>query len=503
LSLETVRKTPLAKRMFDSVRVRLTLWYTGVLALVLSLLAVFTYLLYARDVSQKTDSGLVELSDALTTTFRAELGDQSTLDAVKSAAHEAMIEHRFRDTVFALLAPDHGVLLSSLELPAVGPSKERLGSDLFSSDSFQRLLLPRNSTSVELGNVRGGKNGFRAYARPVSVGNNQYTLAVLQSLHPQAELLEDIRNTFLGIIPAALLLASIGGYFLARKSLAPVVAMASQARNIGALNLHGRLAVPRQRDEMGQLAFSFNQLLDRLEESFDRQRRFIADASHELRTPVAILRGETEVTLSRTDRTPEEYRESLAILRDESQRLTQIIEDLFTLTRADAGEYPLNLRDLYLDELAADVLLHARSLAIARNISLSSNISPELMISGDEALLRRMILNLIDNAIKYTLEGGAISLECRRDGDFYLVSVSDSGPGIPFELHERIFERFVRADKARSRSETKTAGAGLGLSIARWIAEAHHGRLKLISSDSAGSTFTAFLPRGIARPSTG
>jgi two-component system, OmpR family, sensor kinase len=296
------------------------------------------------------------------------------------------------------------------------------------------------------------------------------------------------------VIPVALLLASMCGYFLARKSLAPVAAMATQARSMGAANMHARLAVANQRDELGQLALSFNELLDRLEESFERQKRFIADASHELRTPVAILRGETEVTLSRGDRSPEEYRETLGILRDESLRLAHIIEDLFTLTRADAGEYPMTPVELYLDELAADVLRRTRSLALAKDITVTSSIAPELQMRADEALLRRMLLNLLDNAIKYTPRRGTITLDCGRSGEEYVVSVTDSGEGIPVELQQRIFERFFRADKARSRQERELGGAGLGLSIARWIAEAHHGRLELTRSAATGSTFTVVLP---------
>jgi two-component system OmpR family sensor kinase len=480
--------------VLDSVRVRLTLWYTGVLALVLILVAIVTYLFYARDISKRIDSGLVELSSAFTTTFHAELADQTNPEAVKSAAREAMIEHRFRDTVFVLLDPDGKALVCSLELPAVSLTKEKLSDALFQTDAFRSLISNSRSAVSLLKTVPGGKDGLRGYAIPLNVTNRAYTQVVMQSLHPQKELLDDIRDTFLWIIPMALLLASVGGYFLARKSLAPVVAMATQARGMGAQNLRDRLAVSNRRDEMGQLALSFNQLLERLEETFERQRRFISDASHELRTPVAILRGESEVTLSRPERSSEEYRESLAILRDESLRLTHIIEDLFTLTRADAGQYPLSLREIYLDELAGEVLRQTRSLVVPKRIALTSSIEPDLQFRGDEALLRRLLLNLLENAIKYTPEGGSINLRCGRDANQYVLSITDSGGGIPRELHESIFERFFRVDKSRSRSDNETGGAGLGLSIARWIAEAHHGNLNLTRSDAAGSTFTATFP---------
>ncbi len=222
----------------------------------------------------------------------------------------------------------------------------------------------------------------------------------------------------------------------------------------------------------------------------------MADASHELRTPVAILRGEAEVALSQQARSLQEYRESLEVLHQEAARLTHIVEDLFTLTRADAGQYPLQPGDFYLDELVGECVHSARTLALAKKISLHFEEAHESPIHADESLLRRMILNLLDNAIKYTPGAGRVTVTCNRVRDEYVVSITDTGGGIPAQLQPRIFERFFRADKARSRAENDGGGAGLGLSISRWIAEAHHGRLELTRSDSTGSTFTAYLPTG-------
>jgi two-component system, OmpR family, sensor kinase len=480
--------------MFDSIRVRLTMWYTVVLALVLVLLAGFTYLLYWQNVKASTDSSLSELANAFATTFQAELADTKGPDAVKSAAHEAMLEHRFHGTVFVIRDSSRQVLFSSFDLPATEPGKERLNAEVLRSPSFGEFVEKAANNPGVPQIVRAGRGGFVAIAKSVPGPGGAYTLVVLQSLHAQRELLGDIRRTFYWAVPLALLLASIGGYFLARKSLSPVVAMASQARNMGAASLRERLVVANPRDELGQLAQAFNELLAGLEASFEQQRRFVADASHELRTPVAILRGETEVTLSREDRSQQEYRETLAILRDESQRLAHIIEDLFTLTRADAGQYPLTMRECYLDELVAQALVRARSLALKKGITLTSAIEADLAMCGDEGLLERLLLNLLDNAIKYSPAESTVQVACRRDDGKYVVSVSDNGPGIPVELQSRIFERFFRADKARSRGEGDTGGAGLGLAIARWIAEAHHGKLELTRSDSSGSTFSVVLP---------
>jgi heavy metal sensor kinase len=479
--------------MVDSVRARLTLWYTGVLVLVVGLLCVVAYFIFWRSSVQRADANLVELSDSFLVTLRAELEDQSGADVLRAAAQVAMAEHHFGDTVYAIADQTGNVILTSLEAPTAD-EPARSARKVLSSPSFQSFLDSSLRSDRLFGHIPVTEAGYRGFSKRFQAKGKSYTLIILQSLHPQKEMMEEAGTVFAWLIPVAILLASGGGYFLARKSLAPVVAMSSQAGRIGAANLHERLAVHNEKDELGHLARSFNSLLDRLNESFERQRRFMADASHELRTPVAILRGEAEVALSQHARSLEEYRESLSVLHQEAERLTHIVEDLFTLTRADAGQYPLQPRDFYLDELVTECVHSARTLALAKKISLTFDGVAESPIYADESLLRRMILNLLDNAIKYTAEGGRVTVACRREGDEYTLSITDTGTGIPAELQPRIFERFFRADEARSRSESNGGGAGLGLAISRWIAEAHHGRLELTWSDSTGSTFTATLP---------
>src|SRR5712692_8112009 len=488
------RLLPPGRAMLDSVRIRLTLWYTGVLTLVLIVLALITYFIFWRSTLQRTDVNLSELAEAFLTTLNAEVKDQSGPDSLKLAGQVAITEHRFRDHVFAIFDAAGNIVVSSQDVPPTTPMSGSSADGPLSTHSFQRFLDDSARSERLFGEVKGGRDGYRGFARHFSSSGNTYTLVILQSLHPQREMLEEVTSTFAWVIPIAIVLASVGGYFLARKSLAPVVAMSSEAGRIGAANLHERLAVQNDRDELGHLAQSFNSLLDRLSQSFERQQRFMADASHELRTPVAILRGEAEVALSQQERSPEEYRESLAVLHHEAERLTHIVEDLFTLTRADAGQYPLQPRDFYLDELVGECVHSARTLALAKKISLNFEAASESPTHADESLLRRMILNLLDNAIKYTPEGGRVTVTCRRVSEEYVLSITDTGIGIPADLQPRIFERFFRADKARSRAENDGGGAGLGLSISRWIAEAHHGRLELTSSDSGGSTFTAHLP---------
>jgi heavy metal sensor kinase len=475
--------------VFSSVRIRLTLWYTAAMTLVLVALASVTYFVIRREVVKRADVQAAELADTFLSTVNAEMGDATKPNSLDEGVAAAISEHRFRDVIFAVFDRQAELIGISdsfpQERPAVAPTRAAL---VFS-------LKPLVAAPDTLHSVHAGGHQYRGYVRRFSLEQQPATLIVLQSLHRQNEFLETLARTFAIAIPLTILLAGVGGYLLARRSLSPVVAMSAQASRIGAENLEARLTVRNPRDELGHLAHSFNDLLDRLSASFDRQKRFVADASHELRTPVAILCGETEVSLRKQERSEQEYRETLHILGEESKRLKRIVEDLFTLARADAGQYSLTLSDFYLDELAAECAKNVRTLAAAKEIAVSCESEGEALIHGDEALLRRMMLNLLDNAIKFTSVGGSVSIRCGEQNGFYHLSVQDSGPGIPAELQSRIFERFFRADKARSRTEGDRTGAGLGLSIGSWIAGAHGGRLELTRSTPEGSIFTAIFPK--------
>jgi two-component system, OmpR family, sensor kinase len=481
--------------MFDSVRVRLTAWYSAVLAVVLALVCAVTYLIVRKTSMQRTDGDLAVLADSFVVTFQAEVKEAGSTQpsAILTAAKQAMVEHRSSSDAFAVLGGGGELLTSSNDET---PPNSRSDADAnaaraLASEDFQAFARAAENKDVSIATI--SRPHFRAYARHFSAGGEDYLLIALHALHAQIETLESIRLTFVWMILAGLLLAATGGYFLARKSLAPVVAMGAHAQRIGAANLHERLPVQNANDELGRLATIFNDLLDRLDQSFERQRRFIADASHELRTPLAILRGEAEVAMSQKDRKAEEYLDSLTILHQEATRLTKIVEDLFTLTRADAGQYRLATQEVYLEEVVADCAHSVRTLARGKSIELKVDAEAECAVRGDPELLRRMILNLLDNAIKYTAPGGQVDVSCRAGEEDCEVHVTDTGSGIPAELQGRVFERFFRVDQARSRS-ANDGGAGLGLSIAQWIAQAHQGRLELIHSNAGGSHFAVFLP---------
>ncbi|MGH9494814.1 MAG: heavy metal sensor histidine kinase [Candidatus Sulfotelmatobacter sp.] len=480
-----------APMMFNSVRIRLTLWYAAAMSVVLVLLAAATYFVIKRNIVSRADAQAMELADTFLSTVNAEMGDATKPDSLDNGVGAAIAEHRFRDVVFAVFDPK-GELIGASDEFQKGRREVPLSHNVVSSEL--RPLLS-NANTFQSSFLAGHR--YRSYVRHFSFDGEAATLVVLQSLHRQNEFLETLSASFAVVIPLTILITGLGGYFLARRSLEPVVAMSTQASRIGAENLESRLSVRNPKDELGSLAISFNELLDRLDASFERQKRFVADASHELRTPVAILCGETEVTLGKEGRSEQEYRESLAILGAESKRLKHIVEDLFTLARADAGQHPLERTEFYLDELAAECVRNVRTLASARNIAVSCKSEREAPIQADETLLRRMLLNVLDNAIKYTPSGGSVAVRCAEQDGTYKLSVQDSGPGIPAELQSKIFERFFRGDKARSRAESDGGGAGLGLSIASWIASAHGGDLNLVRSSADGSTFTATLPKRV------
>lgn len=479
--------------VLSSMRARLTFWYTGVLAVVLLIFAIATYSYLARAAHQRTDNSLTDIANSFIADFNSELGEehQNADEAIREAARG----FHFRDRQVIVFDDRHNVVVATEMVADLPP-----GSKWFQLPNAQpelsNLLSGTGRSGRAFATLFAGHNALRVLAVGITSGRQNYLLLSANPLYDQEKSLAQARQAFYVAIPLALLLASLGGYFLARKSLAPVVTMGEQAARIGASNLNERLPIPQNNQELGRLALIFNELLTRLDLSFTQQKRFMADASHELRTPVAVVCGESEVALSQETRDASEYRESLAIVNDEGQRLTRMVEDLFTLARADAGEYPLLLTDFYLDESMNECVRSVRSLAVQKSLELSYQPpDKEIAFRGDEPLLQRMVLNLLHNAIKYTPKSGQVHLSVEDKGNRCTVVISDTGSGIPLDAQAQVFDRFFRADKARSRDESLNgSGAGLGLSIARWVAELHGGSIVLDRSDREGSVFIVSLP---------
>ena len=257
-------------------------------------------------------------------------------------------------------------------------------------------------------------------------------------------------------------------------------------------------------DEVGRLAITFDQMLARLEDAFERQKRFIADASHEMRTPLTILKGDVEVALNRP-RTAPEYRETLEMINQTTDRMTVLVEELFLLARADNDQYPLHLQPLDLSEVLTDLVGKLQTRATYKNIELSLNTPLNLPMAGDRDKLTRLFINLVDNAIKYSQKGALVRVTAAVRADYACVVVADTGPGIPAEHLPHLFERFYRVDKARSRQgitgDDDGIGAGLGLSIVQWLVKVHGGRIEVDSQTGRGTTFTVWLPLNPPLPS--
>jgi heavy metal sensor kinase len=462
-----------------SLRARLTLWYTALLGLPLILFAIGSYLLFARSLQQRTDRFI---GDALTAFSRELTAERRTALGVEQAMRSTLDEVQFRDLDIAIL-DTAGRAVAMTALPDSGE-----GARVVAALAGRDLSAPLALT------LPGRDGSYRVNARPLAVGGQRFSLTGTYSLHDIEELLAQVRRMFLVAIPLLVLCAATGGSFLAKRSLAPVASMAAQAAAIGASNLGERLPVEGG-DELVGLARVLNDLLDRLEGAFAQQRRFVADASHELRTPTAILRTEADITLAREHRSEDEYRASLGVMQDAGRRLTRIVDDLFLLARADSGHLQTQREPLYLEDVVDEAVRAMRSVADRRGVGIELTALVEAPSRGDADLLGRLLLNLLDNAIKYSPRGGRVEVGMTRaDGNCEVV-VTDQGAGIPPDARERVFERFFRVDAARSRSEdSATSGAGLGLAIARRIAELHGGRLDLAESRPGRTVLRLTLP---------
>jgi heavy metal sensor kinase len=293
-----------------------------------------------------------------------------------------------------------------------------------------------------------------------------------------------------GIFPVALLLAGGGGWVLARKALKPVDQMTETARRISAEHLNRQVQGSGAGDELDRLAQTLNDMLGRLNVAFQEVRQFSADASHELQTPLTVLKGEIEVGL-RSPRRPEEYQAILRSALEETDRIARLVEGLLLLSRSDTGVLRMDRRSVNLKNLIEEVIQEVRSLAELHSVELRIGPTELAQVQGDPDHLRRLLRNLVDNGVKYTPSGGSVEISLRRDEKFAILRVSDTGMGIAEEDQEKVFRRFYRTAAARAQSES---GAGLGLAISRSIVEAHGGRIEVQSAVGKGSLFTVSLP---------
>ena len=458
-----------------SVRVRLTLWYVVAMIAVLGVYASLVFLVVTRSASDALDQRL--------------RGDFQWAAAMVDQTPEGRItwyEEDIGDDESPWLqvwSPDGLVLYQNSEAMRRPVAESR---ELAMQADDRIVAVPQPIAPMRVLSRRGS-----IVSKPV----------IIQVARSEAPMRQEVRQLLLILtfgMPLAVAVAGLGGYTLARRALRPVERMTERAQSITAERLSDRLPVENPHDEMGRLATVFNETLERLETSFEQMRRFTADVSHELRTPLTSIRSVGEVGL-RERRDAAAYEGIIGSMLEEADRLASLVDRLLTLSRAETGQATLSKEDVSLADLADNVVAHLGVLAEEKRQAIVIERLGTPHVSADRTVLRHAVINLVDNAIKFSPAGGRITVRVAETAAEVILEVDDSGSGIDPASRERIFDRFYRVGNDGG----GTAGTGLGLSIAKWAVEAHGGRLTLERSDAHGSTFRVALPRaqGAARTS--
>ena len=455
-----------------NVRWRLTLWYGTVLTAIVIGFGSCVYVMVQRHLMVRTD---LELNDELTE-VASEVRLAKNDDNLKEQLQRLFLQHpRFDFQVSKLGSPPlfRSARLQDTALPTPDPAQ----SGEPHATVLETRLLP-------------GLGELRVVSGRATGRDEEYLIQVTMPLLLNHAELQAVLRTLLIAGPLAVVAALVGGYFLARRALEPVARMATTAGQITGTQLDVRIEVVNPDDELGHLARTFNSMLDRLQRAVDELRRFTADAAHELRTPLAVLQAETEVAL-RMSRSADEYRRVLEVTLIESKRLARLSDRLLTLCRHDAGLQPIRCEDVPLDALVRDVADQIRIGADEKGVVLVVAPLKELVVPGNDIQLSQLLSNLLDNAIKFTMPGGKVMVNAEQRDEYVLVTISDTGIGIPQADLPHVFERFYRADKSRN---GQTGGAGLGLAISKAIVESHRGTITIESTVNAGTVVRIKLP---------
>ena len=355
-----------------------------------------------------------------------------------------------------------------------------------------KIARPQSLPGPRFEDMRVERHWLRFYSQRVTVDGKAYTVQVASLMNEAYEALARFRWMLLLATPLLLILASLGGYLLSSRALAPVDGISRAAQRISIENLEERLNVPETGDQLQRLSETLNAMLSRLAMSVRQMKQFTADASHELRAPMALIRTTAEVSVQKRDRPAGEYLQALDEILEEAERTSQVVDSLMLLARADSGKEAVEFSTADMGAIVRSAAEQGEKLARIRGLTLSAHVPNDpIWIQANADALRRALLILIDNAAKYTPPGGGITVDFEARDGFAIASVSDSGIGIADEDVAHIFDRFWRADKSRSREQ---GGAGLGLSIAKWIVEIHRGAIGVESKFGKGSTFWIRVP---------
>ncbi len=462
-------------RFHGTVRWRLTLWYTAVLAVAFAIFGLVVGGVEARGLQSELDRQLLGIL-------------QSAVAALDRAYRENpnITPAGLADEIAEMSLPADNSLC--LELPN-GRTLSRNTQGISEALLHDWLRSPNREEMAWTSRSGGQRWRVVRFQREAGPGLTGRMVLARDLSFLDGQLLSLTRTLSL-VLPSVLLLAAVGGYWLASRVLRPVERITGQARHIEAHGLDQRLKVERPHDEFGRLALVLNDLFERLGRAFQQQRRFLADAAHELRTPVAIVRSQTDVALQQA-RPADEYVRALQAIRKETEHLSAIVEDLLLMARADSAQLPVRKEEVDLVEIADECCRSLRPLAQERNLTLRWDVGSELSVCGDGRLLRRAVTNLLLNAISYTLAGGTVSVNVRGEAERAVLDVADTGIGIAQEDLPFLFDRFYRV---RQQGGSGTEGSGLGLGIVKMIAGLHGGSVTVESRLGAGSTFSLAIP---------
>jgi len=464
---------------FKSIRSRLTAWYVTLLAIILILFSVLLNYFLAKRLHESVDNSLTVSATVVATSATMRLGN-SPLPGLNQLFEQFMNQGNLNK--FYRIYDGSG---------NVGSRSKNISASQFplSQPAYADALEGKNSYETF---TVGGQQPIRVITMPILFEGKLINLVqVGTSLEAVQETLRNLKIFLFTAVPSVLILAALFARFMARRALKPISRIIDTAREIGqGQELSKRIPVLKIKDELGQLALTFNEMMNRLENSFAQMRQFSSDASHELRTPLTVLKGQNELILSK-QRKPEEYQEVISSNLEEINYMSKVLEDLFVLSKSDENQVNLDYKPVDLRALVEEVCKHAEILAEEKNIKIIIAFLEPIEIKGDEVRLRQMVWNVLQNGIKYTQQGGELKISLQNEVDFALLTIQDTGIGIPEEDLPLIFNRFYRVDKARTRDE---GGSGLGLSICRQIAEAHKGKIEVESKLGVGTRFKIRLP---------
>jgi heavy metal sensor kinase len=457
------------------IRMRLSLWYFAMFATAGCLLSIASWWMLRRTVDSTEMHDLQERAEDVQLLLAHENPGKTAADLTREFTEIYSIKDDGK--WLQVLDQDGNWIYRSKRMVAENPRLPLPG------------LLPTEGTLAEF---HQGTRFVRILAYPVTVRERKYSVQTGIALNKSMVLLNGFRADLLLLTPAVILLAALGGHWMSRKALRPVALLAAEARRITVRNLDTRLPVPNARDEISDLSHTLNQMLERIDNAFASVRAFTGNASHELRTPISLLRTEIEVALYRP-RKPEEYRATLSRLHEETIRMTNLAEGLLSLARADGGAEALTMVPIELDSLF-EKISHAwkKSMQLALIDFRVEIQSRDVAILGDPASVSRLLSILLENACKFTSPGGSVVLTAALAGGSVVLSVLDTGIGIPADDIPRIFDRFYRGAQT---DLPNSRGSGLGLALGKWIAERHGAHLVVESEPGRGSRFSFSLER--------